>query len=77
MLGQLVDIYINLSCDEFAAALARDERSFAAHLFEDAVSRIEKHGIRSAIEVEKFISLMQKAQGKFWVLKDLSLVIDC
>ncbi|CAO1411011.1 unnamed protein product [Diamesa tonsa] len=62
LLGQLVDIYINLSCDEFAAALARDERSFAAHLFEDAVSRIEKHGIRSAIEVEKFISLMQKAQ---------------
>lgn len=69
MLGQLIDIYIHLSCDDFAAALARDERSFAAHLFEDAASRIEKHGIRSAIEVEKFRSLMQKATGELCYLK--------
>jgi ubiquitin conjugation factor E4 B len=61
LLGQLVDIYIHLNCDEFAAALARDERSFEKHFFEEAASRIEKNGIRSAIEVEKFRSLLQKA----------------
>jgi ubiquitin conjugation factor E4 B len=56
-----VDIYVHLNCDEFAAALARDERSFEKHFFEEAASRIEKNGIRSAIEVEKFRSLLQKA----------------
>lgn len=61
LLGQLVDIYIHLNCDEFAAALARDERSFACHLFEEAATRIEKNGIRSAVEIEKFRMLLQKA----------------
>jgi ubiquitin conjugation factor E4 B len=61
LLGQLVDIYIHLNCDEFAAALARDERSFEKQFFEEAASRIEKNKIRSAVEVEKFRSLLQRA----------------
>ena len=61
MLGQLVDIYNHLSCDEFAAALATDERSFKKHLFENAATRVEKMNIRSTVEVEKFRSLIQKA----------------
>lgn len=61
LLGQLVDIYIHLNCDQFAAALARDERSFEKHFFEEAAQKIEKNRIRSAIEVEKFRSLLQKA----------------
>ncbi|KAL7034229.1 hypothetical protein ACKWTF_007903 [Chironomus riparius] len=61
LLGQIIDIYIRLSCDEFAAALARDERSFQRHLFEEAAEKIEKNNIRAAIEVEKFRSLIQKA----------------
>jgi len=65
LLGQLVDIYVHLSCDEFAAALARDERSFEKQLFEEAAGRIEKNGIRSAIDVEKFRSLIQKAAEIF------------
>lgn len=62
LLGQIVDIYIHLSCNEFAAALARDERSFLKQIFEDAATKVEKNGIRSAIEVEKFRSLLLKAQ---------------
>ncbi|KAG5681557.1 hypothetical protein PVAND_010977 [Polypedilum vanderplanki] len=61
LLGQIIDIYIHLSSDEFAASLARDERSFEKHLFEYAAEKIEKNAIRSAIEVEKFRSLIQKA----------------
>jgi ubiquitin conjugation factor E4 B len=61
LLGQLVDIYIHLSCDEFAHALATDQRSFQKHLFEDAANRISRLGIRSAIEIEKFSDLIQKA----------------
>lgn len=50
-----------MSSEDFAAALARDERSFEKHLFEDAAEKIEKNNIRSAIEVEKFRTLIQKA----------------
>lgn len=52
---------MNLQCDEFAAALARDERSFGKHFYEEAAARIEKNQIRSAVVVEKFRDLMQKA----------------
>lgn len=61
LLGQIVDIYIHLTCDDFAAGLARDERSFEKHIFENAAEKIEKSRIRSAIEVEKFRCLVQKA----------------
>lgn len=50
-----------MSCDEFAAALARDERSFGQQIFNGFAAKIEKSGIRSAVEVEKFKCLLQKA----------------
>lgn len=61
LLGQLVDIYLHLSCDEFAAAIAADERSFDPKMFEDAAERIQRLLIRSTVELEKFESLIQKA----------------
>ncbi|XP_065369724.1 ubiquitin conjugation factor E4 B [Calliphora vicina] len=61
LLGQIFDIYLHLDCDRFAQALAADERSFQKHLFDDAANRIERLSIRSAIEVEKFRSLITKA----------------
>ncbi|XP_012159781.1 ubiquitin conjugation factor E4 B isoform X2 [Ceratitis capitata] len=61
MLGEIFDLYIHLDCDRFAQALAADERSFQKHIFDDAASRVERLGIRSTIEVEKFRSLIAKA----------------
>uniref|UniRef100_A0A1L8DSG4 Ubiquitin conjugation factor E4 B n=1 Tax=Nyssomyia neivai TaxID=330878 RepID=A0A1L8DSG4_9DIPT len=61
LLGQIIDIYLHLSCDEFAAALAADERSFEKHLFDDAADRIERLQIRSTVEVEQFRALLAKA----------------
>ncbi|XP_055375638.1 ubiquitin conjugation factor E4 B [Condylostylus longicornis] len=61
LLGQIFDIYLHLDCDRFAQALAADERSFEKHLFDDAANRIERLGIRSTVEVEKFRALLAKA----------------
>jgi len=61
LLGQLVDIYLHLSCDTFAAALAADERSFEKTMFDDAANRIERLNIRSSTEVEEFRALIQQA----------------
>lgn len=61
LLSQLVDIYLHLDCDEFAAAIAADERSFRKELFEDAVLRMERAVIKSGGEVERFRDLAQRA----------------
>ncbi|XP_055836646.1 ubiquitin conjugation factor E4 B [Episyrphus balteatus] len=65
LLGQIFDIYLHLDCDRFAQALAADERSFQKHLFDDAANRIERLGIRSTIEVEKFRALITKAHDTY------------
>lgn len=61
LLGQIFDIYLHLNCEQFAASLAADERSFEKHLFEDAADRIERLRIRSTVEVEQFKALMVRA----------------
>ncbi|XP_066992504.2 ubiquitin conjugation factor E4 B isoform X2 [Anabrus simplex] len=61
LLSQLADIYLHLDCDEFAAALAGDERSFKKELFEDAATRMERAMIKTLTEIEKFRNLAEKA----------------
>lgn len=61
LLGQIFDIYLHLDCDEFAASLAADERSFEKQFFEMAADRISNLKIRSVVEVERFRLLLNKA----------------
>ncbi|XP_057653177.1 ubiquitin conjugation factor E4 B [Diorhabda carinulata] len=61
LLSQLVDIYLHLDCDKFAAALAGDERSFRKELFEDAVARLERISIKTPVQIEQFRALSNKA----------------
>lgn len=70
LLGQIFDIYLHLNCDQFAAALAADERSFEKHFFEKAADRVSNLKIRSVVEVEQFRQLLTKAHeiyGKKWI----------
>lgn len=62
LLTHLVDIYLHLNCDKFAAALAGDERSFRNELFEDAASRMENKMLKTPVEIEQFRALAAKAQ---------------
>ncbi|CAH1405610.1 unnamed protein product [Nezara viridula] len=61
LLSQLVDIYLHLDCNEFAAAIAADERSFRKELFEDAAMRMERSRIKTTSEVERFRALSAKS----------------
>jgi len=61
LLGQLTDIYLHLDCDEFATALAGDERSFRRELLEDAASRMDRTGIKSPVKLDQFRSLAERA----------------
>ncbi|XP_015606835.1 ubiquitin conjugation factor E4 B [Cephus cinctus] len=61
LLSQLVDIYLHLDCDNFAAALASDERSFCKELFTDAANRLERSNIKTTTEIERFMALAERA----------------
>ncbi|XP_015113341.1 ubiquitin conjugation factor E4 B [Diachasma alloeum] len=61
LLGQLVDIYLHLDCDNFAAALASDERSFGKELFNDAANRLGRSAIKTTTEIERFMALAERA----------------
>ncbi|XP_043267135.1 ubiquitin conjugation factor E4 B [Venturia canescens] len=61
LLSQLVDIYLHLDCDSFAAALASDERSFGKELFTDAANRLGRSAIKTTTEIERFMALAEKA----------------
>ncbi|XP_014216828.1 ubiquitin conjugation factor E4 B [Copidosoma floridanum] len=61
LLSNIVDIYLHLDCQKFAAALANDERSFSKELFAEAAKRMEKSGIKSAAEIERFVALAEHA----------------
>ncbi|XP_034248933.1 ubiquitin conjugation factor E4 B [Thrips palmi] len=61
VLSQLVDIYLHLDHEEFASALAADERSFRKELFEDAAVRMERARIKTPDEIKRFLALAQHA----------------
>ncbi|XP_014229412.1 ubiquitin conjugation factor E4 B [Trichogramma pretiosum] len=61
LLGHIVDIYLHLDCEKFAGALASDERSFSQELFKEAASKLERSGIKSMTEIERFKALGEKA----------------
>lgn len=61
LLNQLVDIYLHLDCDEFAAAIAQDERSFRKELFDDAADRMERRQILLPSSLDKFRALASRA----------------
>lgn len=68
LLGQIFDIYLHLNCDQFAAALAADERSFAKQFFDKAADKIISLNIRTFDQVNQFRSLLKQANeiyGKF------------
>lgn len=65
LLAQIFDIYLHLDCDRFAQALAADERSFNVQICNEAAARIKRLAIRSAVEVERFKALTQRAHEIF------------
>lgn len=65
LLSQIFDIYLHLSCEEFAAAVAADERSFDKAFFEKVAVRISEMKLRSSIEIEQFRDLIVRAHEKY------------
>lgn len=73
LLAQIFDIYLHLDCDRFAQALAADERSFDVHICNEAASRIKRLALRSAVEVERFRALTQRAHEIYGMITTISV----
>ncbi|XP_029668537.1 ubiquitin conjugation factor E4 B-like isoform X2 [Formica exsecta] len=61
LFSQLIDIYLHLDCDNFAAALASDEHLFYNELFTDAANELERSAIKTTTEIESFVALAERA----------------
>lgn len=74
LLDQLTDIYLHLDCDQFAQAIASDERSYRQELFEDAISRMKKAMIKTDMQIHQFQVLSSRVQQ--FVIQNLKQEID-
>lgn len=79
LLSRLFDIYLHLSCDKFAAAIAADERSFDKDFFERVAVRINEMKLRSSVEIEQFRDLVVRAHDKygkfhFFTIRNIPLI---
>ncbi|XP_041377968.1 ubiquitin conjugation factor E4 B-like [Gigantopelta aegis] len=62
LLNSLTDIYLHLDCDDFATAIADDERSYRKELFDDALSRMMKAHIKTESEIQQFKALQNQVE---------------
>lgn len=62
LLDQLSDLYLHLSCDQFATAVASDERSYSKELFDLAIRRMEKASIKTPVDIRKLRELQAKVE---------------
>lgn len=63
LLDHLTDIYLNLDTEDFAKAIAKDERSYNENLFKEVISRIQKSNIKPISQIEQFTLLAERVQA--------------
>lgn len=61
-MSHIIDIYLHLDCPAFIAALARDDRSYSANIFQKASKILEGRNLKSTDEIVKLNRLVQKVQ---------------
>lgn len=64
LLDRLTQIYVNLDSDEFAQAVAGDQRSYKKELFDDAAKHLHKTLLRTEAEIYLFKEFAAKVERK-------------
>ncbi|KAF9935087.1 hypothetical protein BGZ65_003503 [Modicella reniformis] len=62
LLSDIIAIYLNLDCQAFIAALARDDRSYSASIFHKASKILEGRNLKNADEIDKLRRLVRKVE---------------
>lgn len=53
LLGKITDIYLHLESREFSMSVASDERSYRKELFDDCISLLHRHALKSQMELDR------------------------
>lgn len=64
LLDRLTQIYVNLDSEEFAQAVARDQRSYKKELFDDAAKHLHKTLLKTEAEIYRFKEFATKVEMK-------------
>ncbi|KAL9970123.1 hypothetical protein ACROYT_G022450 [Oculina patagonica] len=64
LLDRLTQIYVNLDSDEFAHAVAGDQRSYKKELFDDAAKHLHKTLLKTEAEIYLFKEFAAKVERK-------------
>lgn len=64
LLDRLTQIYVNLDSEEFAQAVARDQRSYKKELFDDAAKHLHKTLLKTEAEIHLFKEFAAKVERK-------------
>ncbi|XP_048581218.1 ubiquitin conjugation factor E4 B isoform X2 [Nematostella vectensis] len=64
LLDRLTDIYVHLNTDEFATAVASDQRSYRKELFDDACRHLHKTLLKSADVIVEFQRFANRVEQK-------------
>lgn len=64
LLDRLTQIYVNLDSDEFAQAVAGDQRSYKKELFDDATKHLHKTLLKTEAEIYLFKEFATKVERK-------------
>ena len=62
LLSDIISIYLHLDCPTFIAALARDDRSYSAGIFNKASRILEGRNLKSPDEIAKLHRLVHKVE---------------
>ncbi|KAG0049750.1 hypothetical protein BGZ83_005433 [Gryganskiella cystojenkinii] len=62
LLSDIISIYLQLDCATFIAALARDDRSYSAGIFNKAARILEGRNLKSPDEIAKLYNLVRKVE---------------
>lgn len=62
LLELISDIYLHLDCPKFVHFLASDERSYRKELYQIATRRMEKSGIKTPMDIERFRDLASRVE---------------
>ncbi|KAI1301826.1 Ubiquitin conjugation factor E4 B [Halotydeus destructor] len=63
LLDHLTNIYLHLDTDRFATAVAGDERSYKKQLFDDALQRLRRAGIKSDLQIVHWSEMSIKLEN--------------
>ncbi|XP_020620204.1 ubiquitin conjugation factor E4 B-like [Orbicella faveolata] len=64
LLDRLTQIYVNLDSDQFAQAVAGDQRSYRKELFDDAAKHLQKTLLKTEAEIYLFKEFAAKVERK-------------